>query len=152
MVQELSMRRKKQLFLHLPEEGIYGDCHRTAIACLLNLDPEDVPHFGAIHTEDSVAFNKAFEDWLIGRGFRTVSVVYSNGPLEEILKSIDGINPGAYFLFGGQSATGVNHTVICCHGRIEWDPSINNAGIVGPCTDGYYWATHLVPAFMYDSE
>jgi len=29
---------QKQANRHLPEEGLYGDCHRTAIAVLLGLD------------------------------------------------------------------------------------------------------------------
>ncbi len=30
---------------HDPANGIYGDCHRAAIASLLELPMDDVPHF-----------------------------------------------------------------------------------------------------------
>lgn len=33
------MKYNKQLFRHHPEQGIFGDCHRTAIACMLDLEP-----------------------------------------------------------------------------------------------------------------
>jgi hypothetical protein len=42
----------------------------------------------------------------------------------------------------------VNHTVVCRGGRIEWDPSMDDAGIVGPCDDGFYWVTWLIPAAL----
>lgn len=35
----------KQLYGHNPDQGIFGDCFRTALGCLLNLPPEKVPHF-----------------------------------------------------------------------------------------------------------
>ena len=38
------MTPHKQLNRHRPEEGVFGDCYRTAIACLLDLRPQDVPH------------------------------------------------------------------------------------------------------------
>src|SRR5262249_22324381 len=34
----------KQLFRHDPANGIFGDCHRTCIAALLDILPADVPH------------------------------------------------------------------------------------------------------------
>ncbi len=37
------MLQHRQLFLHEPERRSFGDCHRTALACLLNLPPEEVP-------------------------------------------------------------------------------------------------------------
>ena len=39
----------KQLNEHNPDEGVYGDCYRTAIGCLLNIPPEFVPHFCEPH-------------------------------------------------------------------------------------------------------
>lgn len=45
-----TIKRQKQAFLHKPEEGVYGDCYRTCIACLLGIDRDAVPHFYS--TED----------------------------------------------------------------------------------------------------
>jgi len=45
------MRFHKQLITnHNPESGIFGDCQRTAIACLLDKHPSDVPHFATPET------------------------------------------------------------------------------------------------------
>lgn len=42
---EDGMSKPRQLHMHDPEAGTSGDCYRTAIACLLGLQAEDVPHF-----------------------------------------------------------------------------------------------------------
>jgi len=39
------MRPQKQKFAHKPDEGVFGDCFRTALAAILDLDRDDVPHF-----------------------------------------------------------------------------------------------------------
>jgi hypothetical protein len=140
--------KQKQLFRHRPAEGIIGDCHRTAIACLLDLAVEAVPHFGAVHWESPADFSGAFERWLQEQGFRTVVIVY-DCPLEQVLACIGSQNKGAYYILGGMSRTGVNHSVLGCGGEIAWDPSLDDAGIVGPCDDGFYWVTFLVPSSMY---
>lgn len=36
---------QKQLYLHEPDKMQFGDCHRTSLACLLNIPVEDSPHF-----------------------------------------------------------------------------------------------------------
>ncbi len=145
------MIKRKQLFRHRPDEGIIGDCHRTAIACLLDLEPEAVPHYGEQYFDDPVLFNAAFEGWLKRVGYRTVVVPYDCA-LDQLMASVGQQNGGAYYLLGGMSRTGVNHTVICCGNEIAHDPSIDDAGIVGPCDDGYYWVTFLVPNFMYATQ
>lgn len=134
----------KQLFYHQPDRGSIGDCHRTAIACLLDLEPEQVPHFGEHHFGDGAAFNRAVRQFLAGRGLVPVDVIYGCS-LEELLAMMGHMNPTARYLLGGRSANGVNHTVVGCGGRIEWDPSMDDSGIVGPCDDGFYWVTWLVP-------
>lgn len=144
------MIEHKQLFRHRPEDGMFGDCHRTAIACLLDLDPEEVPHFGAVHFDDPEKFHSAFERWLKARGLRTVLTAYDCS-LEDLLASFGSQNPEAYFLLGGRSRSGVGHTVIGCGNRIAWDPHPDDVGIVGPL-DGYYWVNLIVPAFMCASE
>ena len=35
----------KQLNHHDPDNGIIGDCYRTAIACLLDLPPDALPNY-----------------------------------------------------------------------------------------------------------
>lgn len=39
------MKFHKQRFLSDKANGIFVDCMRTAIACILDLEMDDVPHF-----------------------------------------------------------------------------------------------------------
>ena len=141
------MIQRKQLFRHNPELGIYGDCNRTAIACLLDLEPEQVPHFGEDY-RDSDAFQRREREWLTSQGWCAVSSAY-NSPLDDVLRVQEIINPGVYYLLGGKSRTGCGHSVIGCGGEIVWDPSLDDSGIVAPFdSDGLYWVTWLVPISM----
>jgi hypothetical protein len=139
---------RKQLLRHRPEEGVYGDCHRTALACLLDLDPLEVPHF--LHDNcGATEFNRRVDEWLASRGFCQANVAYQGTlSVEQVLQIAELASPGVYCLLGGESRTGCNHTVIACDGKIAWDPSFLDSGIVGPCSDGLYWITFLLPLSM----
>lgn len=141
------MIRRKQLFRHDPANGVYGDCHRTAIACLLDLEPDQVPHFGSDYT-DSEAFHRREKEWLASNGWCAVSNAF-DAPLDLVLRAQASINPDVYYLLGGKSRTGCGHTVIACGDCIVWDPSLDDSGIVGPFdSDGFYWVTWLVSTRM----
>lgn len=142
------MTPQKQLSRHLPHEGIIGDCWRTTIACLLDLQPCQVPHFcDGERWNDTIAANSATRTWLRRRGLDFIEYAMA-GDLTDVLRSVGACNPSLYYLLGGTSRTGVNHSVICRDDCIVWDPSITDAGIVGPMDDGYYWITWLVPALL----
>lgn len=141
------MKPQKQLNRHDPASGVYGDCHRTAIAIILGLDAIDVPHFmdGYPDNEDAPSAHFAVEAWLNQRGLTQISMLFDGAlRLDDVLNSIKFTNPyspGLCFILGGKSRNGVNHSVVCCDGEIACDPSIDGSGIVGPCDDGWYWVT-----------
>jgi len=37
------MIKRKQIYFHNPEKGSHGDCYRTCIACILEIEPVEVP-------------------------------------------------------------------------------------------------------------
>ena len=146
------MKPQKQLFRHRPAEGIFGDCHRTAIACVLDMDAKDVPHFmdgspgksdGPGETEKANDANDRVEAWLNERGIATINMAFDGKmPLQDILSTVANINRSRpVFILGGMSRNGVNHSVVCCDGEIVCDPSLDDSGIVGPCDDGWWWLT-----------
>ena len=137
------MTPQKQRFRHRPEVGEYGDCHRTAIACLLDLDRDSVPNFGE-HYDDTKAFFDAVDAFLREHGFATVDVAFK-APLDDLLAYQATVNPHAYYMLAGMSNRGLNHTVVACGGEIAWDPHPDGTALVGPCDDGYYWSTYIVP-------
>lgn len=136
---------QKQKYRHNLDEGTIGDCHRTAIACLMNRNRDDVPHFAKDTWGKPVEFNKAVDDWLMSQGLVATHSIYEC-TLEVLLGHLEQLNPTAFYLLGGMSANGTEHTVIGHGGKIIWDPAIDNSGIVGPCASGVYWVTYLVDA------
>lgn len=141
------MTPHKQLFRHDPDNGIYGDCHRTAIACLLDLLPQDVPHWGAIgRGRDDYDWRAACGAFLAQHGLYQVDVIYrGDAPLSDVLSVLEDRSPAAYYLIGGQSPRGTNHTVIGCGGCIEHDPHPDGGGLIGPMSHGYWEVTFLIP-------
>jgi hypothetical protein len=129
----------KQLFRHCPDEGIWGDCYRSAIASVLDLHPSDVPHVmdkGA--TSDTADAKMAV--WLASRGLCIIQIAWGGGDMQAALTTQKYINPDRYYLLSGKSRTGCNHVVVCLNDGIVHDPSLDDAGIIGPCIeDGYFW-------------
>ena len=135
----------KQAFRHCPEKEVYGDCHRTAIAIILGRDRDDIPNFGH-GCPGSEVFSGRVDKWMSDHNLSSISVIFSGETdLDEVIATMDYINPGRPAILGGQSKTGVNHSVVIQHGKIAADPSIDEAGIVGPTKpDGFYWITYIV--------
>ena len=137
----MPLRLQKQAFRHRPDEGLYGDCHRTCYAVILDVDRDEVPHF--YHPDTDTA--QAFHDFHRDRGLEVIDVAFPGElPLVDVLNTLANLNPGRPLILGGTSANGVNHSVVALDGEVAWDPSLDDSGIVGPCDDGLYWVTYLV--------
>ena len=160
------MRRNKQLFLHDPENMVYGDCHRTALSCLLDLSVVDAPHFiGEWEKREELKrqgleqepydWQEEQEQWLNSLGYTTADILFGNGESDEALVQLEGLlgfmghrNPHVYYLLGGRSPRGANHTVVCLGGGLEWDPHPDGGFLVGPMDHGFYEVTLLLPTSM----
>lgn len=137
------MRFQKQAFRHKPEEGIYGDCHRTVLACLLDMDRDDVPNFGKDYL-DNAKFQNEVNAWVHSQGFQQTNFAF-NVDLQKVFTMMGNIFHNTYYILGGNSKNGVGHSVICCADQIVWDTSLDDSGIVGPMDDDLYWVTILTP-------
>jgi len=136
------MTPQKQLFGHDPTQGVYGDCARACVACLLDLPIEDVPHFAAKLINDPDGnFNEEIEVYLLLQGIAPISIAWKVEDLQTLLDSVSHNNKNIYYTLTGTSRTKVNHEVICLNNKIVFDPSLTDSGIVGPCADGFYWTT-----------
>jgi len=138
------MTPHKQRNRHRPEEGIYGDCHRTCLAMLLDLEPEEVPNFAEQAPNQWVEFHALFEDWLSKRGLATFTIPFDAAP-EAVLQHMRIMNPGVFYILGGMSRSEVGHSVVALNDHIIADPSLTDSGIVGPMEDGYTYITILIP-------
>lgn len=140
------MTPHKQLFAHDPANGIYGDCFRTAVACLLDVDPTDLPHR---HEKiDGAAQDAMVNAWLADHGLCLIIHPYwGTGPhaltLRKALDVSSYYHPGVHYLFSGISDRGNDHVVVARDAAIVHDPSRLPGGIVGPCSDGFWWANYI---------
>lgn len=140
------MKPQKQKFRHNEGNGEFGDCHRTCIAMVLDLDRDDVPHFMdgipaglAPDHPDSQAAEKAERDWLAMRGLTPVYVPYlGDMPLQQLLDQLKWCASNSAVILGCTSGNGFNHSVVVYKGEI-YNP--NNSGIDGPMNDGMWWVT-----------
>lgn len=140
------MIKQKQLFRHNPDAGTFGDCHRTVLACLLDLPHDQVPHFAERHFLDIEAWNAAEKAFLASHGLASITAWYQGDtPLQQVLDGVGLYNQEIYYILGGTSRGGTNHSVIGLGNKIEWDPSLDDTGIIGPMDNGCYGITYLVP-------
>lgn len=139
----------KQLYRHRPEDGVWGDCFRTALGCLLDVPPDSVPHEHRDMSGDEQ--NALIETWLRERGLSLITFAYY-GPgsdVSEPMSKDDVLNHVAHFhrglnhLFSGRSPRGFDHVVVAADGKIVWDPHPDDAGIVAPCGDNLWWVNFV---------
>lgn len=128
---------------HCPDDGVYGDCHRAAYASIMELELDEVPHFfdqGRSWDEARPLFLAFWDRY----GIMEITIPFAS-ERGDVLEACEVRCPGVPFILGGESRTGVNHSVVACGGDIIHDPSIDQSGIVGPCKpDGHYWVTYIV--------
>ena len=138
------MRFYKQLYKHDPENGVIGDCLRTAWGCLLGLPPEEVPHFTHEAGWNSHDAGERLDEFLGRFGYGRAKFYYA-GECDEVLDTIGVLNPAVWHTFSGTSRNNVNHVVLARDGKILHDPSLDGSGIIGPMNNGFYLVEMLVP-------
>ena len=144
------MKYHEQRIKHDPENGLWGDCFPTSLACILDLEPDEVPHFYAgfpDEASDEEYYQKEdeIEDWLDVQGYQRI-IIYFSGEvtLDDILHGFGAKNPDLLYLVTGNTQIDVNHIVICW-GEEEIH-NVGNSVITGPCSKSELWmVTILVP-------
>lgn len=140
------MKYHRQLNKHDPENGVYGDCYRTVIACLLDLKPTEVPHVCDGLPDDYVG-SKPVDDineFLANHAVRHFEIPVPFESLDQALNwGAAYFGDSRYTLCGKSSGGERNHIVICKGAAIEH--STNDSTLVAPCiNDGYWWIGCLV--------
>lgn len=106
------MREVTQTILHEEGAAIPGNCLQAAVASLLDLDLDAVPHF-IVH-----------DDWLA----RLIAFGRDHGYHVDCE-----FQPEAPIRFGiasGPSPRGVHHAVVVIDGETVWDPHPSRAGLL----------------------
>ena len=146
----------RQLVQHAPSLGLWGDCYRTAIGCLLDYPPEAVPHFadnaGMVSPKETAYLvNKWLGEKL---SLRTIEIPFSGDyDVQDIIDGIGKLNPGSEYLFSGNTRIGTPHVVVCRGKEQIHDPSCGDFWIVDPHDEQkedegrWFWATFLAVDF-----
>ena len=136
-----------QFCLHRPEQGEYGDCWKTCIACILHCDPYEIPHYykefwGQAEVISDLV-HAATNRWLSA----TTELQYVETPIEctreQLGTYLKHYYKDMYVIIGCNSRNG-GHSVVMRNDDYMWDPSIDKSGCVGPMDDGYWWIGVLI--------
>lgn len=133
-----------KLVPHDPANGQYGDCYRTALACLLDVDPSLVPHVMGV--DDN--WRHTMRLWLATRDLWLVEFPVVAGNAKDALRKVGALNPGVFYLLLGRSANGIGHCVVCNGEEMVHDPNPECLGVAKPLHSGAFFAHVLVPASM----
>lgn len=123
------MTPHKQLISHDPANGAWGDCWRTCMACLLDMNPSEIPNF--VEGGDQLLAAKRARAWLKERGFHMIVVCM----LEEHAGAAAEWFGDALYILTGKSPN-IPNIAHCVVGRgpfeVVWDPARSGAGLAGP--------------------
>lgn len=106
------------------DNKIIGDCYRTAIACVLEREPSEVPHFMDFTWGEWEA-----RKWLKAEYGLTIAQTrvdkMSNGWVLNLAKGEHDV----FHLMIGDTVRGLKHAVVGRNGSVVWDPHPSRAGL-----------------------
>lgn len=116
-----------------------GNCWQTAVACLLEVDPRELPD-QTVHDCKLVdgawigmSYNNALQGYL--RKHHGLAYVDLGGIPEEGLAMLQLRDPGWHLISGrtnrSEQWAGLHHIVVGRYGQIAWDPHPSRAGLTG---------------------
>lgn len=111
-LQEVGVTQTILFESELQERGIYGNCLQAAVASLLGLPLDAVPHFSTF-----AWWPQALNLWAHGRQLKVCG------------ERTDTI-PDRRCIVGGKSPRAVAHVVVGNHGQVVWDPHPSRDGLV----------------------
>lgn len=141
------MKPLKQKYRHNPEKGEFGDCHRTCLAMLLEVERDSVPNFAEQAADNWSLWQELVNEFLAEHRMGMFRIAFADS-LESVLHYMRQVNPGIFYTLSGSSRNGTGHVVVAINDRIVADPALDDSGIVGPMSDGYFWVEVLVPGLM----
>lgn len=135
------MKPQRQLILdHNIEAGRYGDCFRTCIAILIEVDAAEVPHFVEQAYQHGYGNDSSYADrlakrWLNERGYAMMSIhLRGDAPHEQFAE----LTAGMPFMLTGKSPRypDICHCVIAQYGPfVIWCPTTAKASQIEPWVD-----------------
>jgi hypothetical protein len=126
---------------HDPEAGTYGDCMRACVASIMDMTPDQVPHF--IHDGRADLANDRIRDFLAEHGFAPFVINCGDeDTYADILEYMGNQNPNAHYMLFGRTAH-EDHVVVCRGGALAHDPAWYWSPLIGPGSSGV-WAIMVI--------
>lgn len=94
-----------------------GNCWKTAIACVIDRDAEEVPHFLDIHATHGLDWWKYTYEWLWHHGYQLVDIHRH-------------LFNGEYYLVLGYTERKTFHVCVYHNGKMVHDPHPSGAGLL----------------------
>lgn len=112
----------------------WGDCFRASLASLLDMRPEDVPHFcdGPPPTDGPDLWHQQVNSWLAQFDLFWMEFGVSEDGGEAWRQSLRNYDAAIYHLISGKSPRphGRGHTVVGLNGIVVHDPHPSRDGIL----------------------
>jgi hypothetical protein len=135
----------KQTILHEPDNGLYGNCAQAAIASLLSMPINEVPHFadGLLETdEDGIVYNERLQGWLMSKGYGLLTLTIVPEYLENWQESAKTICD--HHLIAGRTIRGTLHVVVGKNGEVVHDPHPSDDGLLPPTEEDPWYFEFIV--------
>lgn len=141
-------RYQYQMFRHDPENGIMGDCYRTAVACVLDKPIHVVPHS---HEELTGSEMEALMDgYLNPLGLFRIYIPVVGDRFTTVVENLWVRGGGLPMLITGKSPRyDCNHVMVVYGPNDIWCPSLGRIdggtqAMEPALPDGYYWVEWIV--------
>lgn len=144
------------------EMVVHGNCYPTAIGCMLNIPPSDVPNIEVLwDVSISYAYQVLYK-WLEHKGYRIRQTFGQHSVFHDGSPKIEKTNDAyclselsdekkaelkaqlkdVYYMVSGQSPRGVTHVCIYQNGVMVHDPHPTGEGIL---TEEYFEVVEPIP-------
>jgi hypothetical protein len=95
-----------------------GNCFTTCIACLLDMDIQDVPNVETLFEVSPSFHREVMQQWLNIKGYMMRSACEAD------------IQEGAVYIAGGMTSRGIGHACLYQYGLLLHDPHPSKEGLV----------------------
>jgi hypothetical protein len=117
------MKPVDMTIMHDPPRA-HGDCFRCVIASILELSPNEVPHFSAL-AEDSAEERKLVRGWLAPRGFAYFEIEWEADALKAWKADLS-----FHHVISGMTARNTRHACVGFAGEVVFDPHPDRTGLI----------------------
>ena len=135
---------------HNPAEGRYGNCTQAAIASILDLPLDAVPHFCVELPQDlegGIEESRRVNEWLRERGLTLVELGYHAENIPSWQEDWKRRGASFYHLMSGISPRGFCHCTVGMNGKVIHDPH-PIGGELKPLENGTYVFGFILPMVL----